>query len=188
VLPCVDGLRYYREFLPNPTHRGSAMLLRMLTIGLLLIAGFALADDRDAVFGRWASNNSILEINETNGVLHATIVSILDPLYKEGEEGPVGTTRVDLKNPTASLRARPIVGMDLLDGYQYRDGKWQGQLYDPESGKLYKSQITRSSDGKLQIRGYIGAPMFGRTAVFEPVSSCTVAIAKMLAEAKLETC
>ncbi len=165
------------------------MLLRMLMIGLLLGAGFALADDRDAVFGHWASNNSILEISETDGGLHATIISILDPLYKEGEEGPVGTTRVDLKNPAESLRARTIVGMDLLNGYQYRDGKWQGQLYDPESGKMYKSQITRSSDGKLQIRGYVGAPMFGRNAVFEPVSSCTVAIAKMLALANVEgTC
>ena len=168
-------------------HRGvDAASLLTISVGRRLRHG---ADSRDAVFGRWASNNSILEINETDGALHATIVSILDPLYKEGEEGPVGTTRVDRHNPTESLRTRPIVGMDLLAGYQYRDGKWQGQLYDPESGKTYKSQITRSSDGKLQIRGYVGAPMFGRTAVFEPVSSCTVAIAKMLAVANLEgTC
>ena len=165
------------------------MRLGILTIGLLLAAAIGVAEDKGTVFGRWASNNSILEIGETGGVLHATIISILDPLYKEGEEGPVGTTRVDRHNPTESLRTRPILGMDLLDGYQYRDGKWQGQLYDPESGKTYKSQITLSSDGNLQIRGYIGAPMFGRTAVFEPVSSCVGAIPKMLAMAKIEgTC
>ena len=58
------------------------------------------------------------------------------------------------------------MGLDLLSQYQYKDGKWQGQLYDPESGKTYKSQITLRSDGKLQMRGYVGAPMFGRTAVW----------------------
>jgi uncharacterized protein (DUF2147 family) len=159
------------------------MTLRSAILCLVLFTAVALADDRASIFGRWASNNSILEIGETNGVLHATIVSILDPLYKPGEDGPVGTTRVDLHNPDASLRTRPLIGMDLLDGYQYKDGKWQGNLYDPESGKTYKSQITLAADGTLQMRGYVGVPMFGRTAVWAPVSSCSGAIPKMLAMA-----
>jgi uncharacterized protein (DUF2147 family) len=155
--------------------------LRSAILSMILFTSAAVADDRGAIFGRWASNNSILEIAETDGVLHATIISILDPLYKEGEDGPVGTTRVDLHNPDAALRSRPLIGMNLLDGYQYKGGKWQGSLYDPESGKTYKSQITLGSDGTLQMRGYIGMPMLGRTAVWEPVSSCSGAIAKMLA-------
>jgi uncharacterized protein (DUF2147 family) len=155
--------------------------LRSAILSMILFTSAAVADDRGAIFGRWASNNSILEIAETDGVLHATIISILDPLYKEGEDGPVGTTRVDLHNPDAALRSRPLIGMNLLDGYQYKGGKWQGSLYDPESGKTYKSQITLGSDGTLQMRGYIGMPMLGRTAVWKPVSSCSGAIAKMLA-------
>ncbi len=157
--------------------------LRSVILGLALFTATAVADDRASIFGRWASNTSILEIGETGGALHATIISILDPLYKQGEDGPVGTTRVDLHNPDAALRSRPLIGMDLLDGYQYKDGKWQGNLYDPESGKTYKSQITLGSDGTLQMRGYVGVPMFGRTAVWAPVSSCSGAIPKMLAMA-----
>jgi uncharacterized protein (DUF2147 family) len=157
--------------------------VRCAILGLVLFTAAAVADDRASIFGRWASDTSILEIGETDGVLHATIVSILDPLYKQGEDGPVGTTRVDLHNPDAALRSRPLIGMNLLDGYQYKGGKWQGNLYDPESGKTYKSQITLGSDGTLQMRGYIGMPMLGRTAVWAPVSSCSGAIAKMLAMA-----
>jgi uncharacterized protein (DUF2147 family) len=165
------------------------MISRSLILMSLLIAGSAAADTRDAIFGHWASNDSILDVGESNGVLYARIVSILDPLYKAGEDGPAGTVRVDLHNPDPALRTRTLVGMDLLSGYEYKDGKWQGQLYDPESGKTYKSQITLGSDGKLQMRGYIGAPMFGRTATWVPVSSCTANVAKMLAMAKLEnTC
>lgn len=163
------------------------MILRSLAVCVLLVAGSAMADTRDAVFGHWASNNSILDVGESNGVLYARIVSILDPLYKEGEDGPLGTVRVDLHNPDAALRSRTLVGLDLLIGYQYKDDKWQGQLYDPESGKTYKSQITLGSDGKLQMRGYIGAPMFGRTATWVPVSSCGANVAKMLAIAKVES-
>ena len=164
------------------------MIQRGLALTFLLLAGAAIAADaRDAIFGRWASDNSILEVGETDGVLHARIVAMLDPLYKPDEDGPVGTERVDMHNPDPALRTRPLLGLDLLSQYQYKDGKWQGQLYDPESGKTYKSQITLGSDGKLQMRGYIGTPMLGRTAVWAPVSTCNAAIVKMLAMAKLES-
>ena len=162
------------------------MAKRYLLLCLSFVAAFAAADARDAVFGLWGAKDSILNVAETDGVLHARIVAILDPLYKPGEDGPAGAVRVDSHNPNPDLRSRPIVGIDLLDGYQFKDGKWQGQLYDPESGKTYKSQISVNSDGKLQLRGYVGSPMFGRTVVYEPVASCTGAIPKMLAIAKID--
>jgi uncharacterized protein (DUF2147 family) len=156
-------------------------------VGLFVACG-AFADERDVVVGRWADKDSVIEIVATDGTLHATIIAILDPVYKKGEDGPVGTTRVDLKNPDAGLRARPIVGMDLLSDYAFKDGKWQGNLYDPGSGKLYKSQITVSSDGKLLMRGYIGAPMFGRTQEWIRASTCLGDIPKMLASVNLNSC
>ncbi len=162
------------------------MIHLRLALLFLLIAGSVAADDaRDAIFGQWASDTSILEVNESDGTLHARIVAILNPLYLQNEDGPVGTPRVDLHNPDAALRTRLLIGLDLLSEYQFKDGKWQGQLYDPESGKTYKSQITLGSDGKLQMRGYIGAPMFGRTAVWAPASSCSKNIVAMLAASKL---
>jgi uncharacterized protein (DUF2147 family) len=162
-------------------------LQRFAVVVLVLGATTALAADRNAVFGKWASKDSIIDVGEKDGALHAKIVAILDPLYKEGEDGPVGTPRVDLHNPDAALRSRPILGMNLVNGYQFKNGKWQGELYDPESGKTYKSQLTVDK-GKLQMRGYIGTPMLGRTEVWEPVSVCTGNIAKMLANAKLPPC
>src|SRR5262249_24886588 len=100
---------------------------RSIAIVAMLIAGttFAAAD-RTAVVRKWASSNSIIDVAESDGALHVTIVSLLDPLFKENEAGPAGTTRVDVKNPDASLRTRPLVGIDLLSDYQFKDGKWQG--------------------------------------------------------------
>jgi len=164
----------------------------MRRVGALLLglaAASALAgSDRGAVMGKWASDTSIIEIDERGGTLHATIVSVLDPLFKANEDGPAGTTRSDVKNPDAALRARPLVGIDLLSGYQFKSGKWQGTLYDPESGKSYKSTMTVSSDGKLEMRGYIGAPMLGRTEEWDPLGACTGNIPKMLANASMPPC
>ena len=157
------------------------------TFVLIGIGVAAQAEDRAAVLGRWAAEDSIIEVKEDAGTLHATIVAVLDPLYKDGEDGPVGTPRVDLKNPDATLRSRPLVGLDLLSAYEFKKNKWQGNLYDPESGKTYKSNMT-VDDGKLQMRGYIGTPMLGRTEEWEPVSSCSGNIPKMLANAQLPPC
>jgi len=35
-------------------------------------------------------------------------------------------------------------------------------------------------DGRLEIRGYIGVPMFGRTSKFEPVNVCSEEIRHLL--------
>ena len=158
-------------------------IVAMLTAG----AAFATDVDRAAVVGKWASNDSIIDVAERDGALHATIVSVLDPLFKENEAGPAGTPRVDVKNPDAALRARSLVGIDLLSDYRFKDGKWQGSLYDPESGKTYKSQMTVDGKGKLQMRGYIGTPMLGRTQEWVPLSTCSGNIPKMLANVNQKT-
>jgi uncharacterized protein (DUF2147 family) len=145
------------------------------------------ADERAAVFGRWASEGSVIEIVESDGRLHARVIALLNPVYREDEAGQVGAVRVDLKNPDAALRAQPIIGIDLLEDYSFEDGKWQGRIYDPESGNTYKSQMSVDGDGNLRMRGYIGVPMLGRTAIFHPISACSGNIPQMLALASLES-
>ena len=39
-----------------------------------------------------------------------------------------------------------------------------GEILDPNNGKTYKVRMTPKDDGKtLAVRGYIGAPLLGRT-------------------------
>ena len=113
-----------------------------------------------AIFGRWASRQfDPRNRRERTACCTRRIVSILDPLYEAGEkDGPVGTARVDLHNPGSRRYARGRSSASICSsGYQYKDGKWQGQLYDPESGKTYKSQITlgsrrQAADARLHRR------------------------------------
>ena len=45
------------------------------------------------------------------------------------------------------------------------DNQWDGgHILDPEDGKTYKVRLTPADGGKkLDVRGYIGAPLLGRT-------------------------
>ncbi|MEM7001790.1 MAG: DUF2147 domain-containing protein [Pseudomonadota bacterium] len=141
------------------------------------------------VLGRWASETAVLNVTEQNGQLHAHIIALKDPLYTAEEQlGPVGTPRLDDNNPDASLRERPVLGMDLLVEYRHSGKRWEGKIYDPESGNTYSSRMKVDRDGNLAMRGYIGTPLLGRTAIFVPVSTCQPAIKDMLAKANLTDC
>ncbi len=39
-----------------------------------------------------------------------------------------------------------------------------GRLYDPEKGKTYSGKITLVSPKQLDLRGYIGISLIGRTS------------------------
>lgn len=171
------------------TGKGMGMQIgKQVALGLALVIASAIhAADRDTVFGQWASDGSIIEIAETDNGLSAIVIALNEPTYQEAEDfGPVGAVRRDDLNPEPKLQARHILGIDLLSEYEY-DGKWSGKIYDPESGNTYSSNMQVGRDGRLKMRGYIGVPMFGRTALFEPVSSCKPYIVMMIELAKLSS-
>ena len=70
--------------------------------------------------------------------------------------------------PNHSLRNRPIVGLQLMSDFEAA-GKVQwgeGKIYDPESGKTYKCKITLTDPKRLEVRGYVGISLFGRTEIW----------------------
>ncbi|MCC2958077.1 DUF2147 domain-containing protein [Massilia sp. IC2-477] len=100
---------------------------------------------------------SLVRITEENGVLTGKI----DKLFRPADQD---------QNPkcTACEGARkdqPIVGMTILWGLKKDGNEYTGgEILDPSKGKTYKSKLSLKDNGsKLDVRGYIGAPMFGRT-------------------------
>ena len=79
------------------------------------------------------------------------------------------TSRKDVKNKDEKLRGRNLKELIMLYDFTYHDGVWDGgEIYDPYSGKTYSCTL-KLKDGKLNIRGYIGVSLFGRTSVWERV-------------------
>jgi uncharacterized protein (DUF2147 family) len=60
------------------------------------------------------------------------------------------------------------MGLDIMYGFNLSEGKvWDdGEIYDPKSGKTYSGTITLQGENTLDLRGYVGLPIFGRTSVW----------------------
>lgn len=59
----------------------------------------------------------------------------------------------------------PVVGLVILSGLtKVGDEYVGGQILDPDNGKVYRSKVRLTDNGKkLSVRGYIGVPMLGRS-------------------------
>ncbi|MEO8402243.1 MAG: DUF2147 domain-containing protein [Gammaproteobacteria bacterium] len=58
-----------------------------------------------------------------------------------------------------------IVGMTILEGMRVNGDKWTGgQILDPNNGKTYRCSLRLVNNGaSMQVHGYIGLPILGRT-------------------------
>jgi len=78
-----------------------------------------------------------------------------------------GKPKHDVLNPDPKLRSRPLQGMIIITGLVYEDGKWQsGKIYNSLSGKTY-SIIATIKGNSLELRGYIGIPLLGKTTTWQ---------------------
>ncbi len=64
------------------------------------------------------------------------------------------------------LKDQPVVGMTIARLQADGDG-WSGEILDPDEGKLYRCTVRLLEGGrKLEVRGYVGLPLFGRTEIW----------------------
>lgn len=80
-----------------------------------------------------------------------------------------GAPRKDTKNPDAALRSREWPNMVMLTNFQYKNGQWEdGKIYDPTTGKSYSANM-KVRDGRLEIRGYVGISLLGKTIYWDRI-------------------
>jgi uncharacterized protein (DUF2147 family) len=93
-------------------------------------------------------------------------------IYREGGRyfgRLIWTEEADAKddeNPDAALRERPLVGLVFLTDFHFDGGsKWTGgKVYAPDDGKTYSGYMKMKDPNVLELRGYVGISLFGRTA------------------------
>ena len=71
---------------------------------------------------------------------------------------------------TDDRKGKPKIGMEIIRGGKKVEGKdvWEeGKILDPNNGKNYSLRLTPIEGGKkMEVRGYIGTPMIGRTQIW----------------------
>jgi len=136
---------------------------------ILLTATTAFSAGPSDILGSWKTDggDSRLELFRCGEKICGKIVWLKQPNYIDSKDGPVGKTKVDRKNPDPGLRNRPILGLQVMKGLTAKGGnRWgNGACYDPETGKSYKCKMRLASPGRLELRGYIGISLIGRTFV-----------------------
>ena len=67
-------------------------------------------------------------------------------------------------------KGKPILGLEIIRGLAKDGDEFAGgTITDPKTGKTYKCTITKSGD-KLNVRGYMGVSILGRTQVWQKVN------------------
>ena len=130
----------------------------LIYVALLFIC---VQTNAQSVLGKWKTiddktgkEKSVVEIFEISGKVYGKIIEITDATKRNGKcEKCLGTDK-----------DKPVLGLIIIkglkkDGDEYTDGK----ITDPETGKIYKSYIKLIAKDKLEVRGYIGFALLGRS-------------------------
>ena len=82
-----------------------------------------------------------------------------------------GVERRDTKNPKNENHSNQIIGLLLLKNFKFDNkDEWKGgEIYDPESGKTYRSYLYFKDKNTLKVRGFIGISLIGRTETWTRV-------------------
>lgn len=132
---------------------------------LLLAAAPALVLAQATPVGVWKTiddktqtERAQLRITETGGVLSAKIEKLLAADAKQ--DGVCDKCTDDRKG-------QPMIGLEVVRGVTKAgaDNTWGGgTILDAAEGKIYKVRMQPIEGGKkMEVRGYVGMPMLGRT-------------------------
>jgi uncharacterized protein (DUF2147 family) len=111
-------------------------------------------DDEDG------QEKSHIEIVKKNDKYYATVVKLLPQARLTHCEKCKG-----------DMKGKKIEGMEIFSGLE-KTGKntWgEGKILNPKNGKEYSCKLELEDVNTLKVRGYIGAPTFGKTQVWHRV-------------------
>lgn len=133
------------------------LIVLLITSFCFLNVGHSQAVTKDAVLGDWIPASKDGKIS----------------IYKQGEKyfGKVSAgkngNQKDVNNPDEKLKNQPIIGSVILKDFEFTGKIWEnGTIYDPNNGKTYSCNIKIKNHNELEIRGFIGISLLGRTTVW----------------------
>jgi uncharacterized protein (DUF2147 family) len=146
-------------------HLAFAILFLIVTTAALSPLCAAAPDD---ILGAWLNQkqDAKIDIFKCGNNFCGKIIWLKEPGYPVGsKEGTPGAVKIDYKNPDTARQKTPLMGLQIMEGLQSSgDNRWKGgNIYDPDSGKTYSSKATLVSHDQLDLRGFIGVSLLGRT-------------------------
>ncbi|HEY7664595.1 MAG TPA: DUF2147 domain-containing protein [Xanthobacteraceae bacterium] len=112
---------------------------------------------------------SWFKITEHNGVYGGTVVKIFS---KPGENENFVCSKCE-----GADKGKPVLGLTLIKGMRRNGLDYEGgTIMDPRDGTVYRALMKLSPDGqKLEVRGYLGLSLFGRSQVWNRLPESALA-------------
>ena len=144
---------------------------KLVSVVLLLLAitvsdSLNAQNDGDRLVGIWEPSHgkAKVKIEKIGTKYYGKIVWLREPIDAETKK-----PKVDKNNPDEKMRSTPLRGYRILKDFQYTDkNEWtEGTIYDPENGNTYSCIIKMTDENTLDIRGFIGVSVLGRTDIWK---------------------
>lgn len=128
-------------------------LIASITAALFGLSLMAVAQATMPVTGTWlsADGGTKVKVTDCGGKLCGKVVWLNEPIDKT-----TGQPKTDKHNADASKRARPLLGVQVVQGMKPDgDNKWSGQIYNADDGKIYQAHVTLVSDNAMRVQGCV---------------------------------
>ncbi len=109
----------------------------------------------DPVLGEWLTQgrDGVIRIQGCQAGLCGTVVGLTG--FK-----PDGT-------PPRDVNGRSQCNLAIItDASRSGSGAWFGHIRNPEDGRVHNIELSIDTQGRLQLRGYVGIPLLGQTVVW----------------------
>jgi len=139
-------------------------LFKLMLFSVLLFSCISVKAQKrnaDDVLGTWVTeeNRSIVKILKKDDKYYGKIIWLKEPNDEEGNE------KTDKENPVEKLRSRKLINLIIMRDFVFDGVKWDdGKIYDPKSGNTYSGILKMRTDDIIDLRGYIGISLIGRTS------------------------
>ena len=142
-------------------------MIKSVSAFVLLLGALLTAQASESPVGLWRTiddktgkEKSLVRIVEANGELRATI----EKLFREPHEEP----NPNCDKCPGERKNKPVLGMMIMTGLKKSGGEYDGgEILDPANGKTYRVKMWTAEGGKkLNVRGFIGVSLLGRTQVW----------------------
>jgi len=133
------------------------IILLLLTLLGSRFSSWAQADQIEHIWYNEEKTGKIQVYKGTDNKFYGKIIWLKEPDRD-------GKPKTDINNPDEKRRNEPELGLVVLTGF-VKDGEHgyqDGKIYDPKNGKTYSCKMTINGN-KLDVRGYVGFSLFGRT-------------------------
>ncbi len=132
----------------------------------ILTFGVATSAAAQSPVGLWKTVNEqgepegLVRIVEVAGERRGTVERVFSP------PAPEPNPRCELCS--GERRDQPVIGMQILSGLRWDGEQYSGgEILDPNNGESYRCLMRVVEGGrKLEVRGYIGISLLGRTQVW----------------------